>query len=154
MKGFVIILFFPFYLSAQVNCRVVGIIDGDTFTALCEDTVQIKVRLASIDCPEKGQPFSSVCKKYLSDLIFAKTVLINKSGLDRYGRIIANVYIDSIFVNEKMIEVGLAWHFVRYDNSRRLAELENQARKEKRGLWIDPNPTPPWEWRKSGENGN
>jgi endonuclease YncB( thermonuclease family) len=40
--------------AAILLCIVVGIADGDTLTAGCDDQTN-KVRLAEIDVPEKGQ---------------------------------------------------------------------------------------------------
>jgi hypothetical protein len=43
----------------------------------------------------------------------------------------------------------MAWHFVRYaPHDRELARLEAEARKARVGLWSEPNPIPPWEWRR------
>ena len=50
-------------------------------------------------------------------------------------------------VNAQMIEDGWAWHYKKYNDERRLASLEEEARAEKRGLWADSNPLPPWEFR-------
>jgi endonuclease YncB( thermonuclease family) len=50
--------------------KVVGIADGDTFTMLLDNKTTIKIRLASIDCPERKQPYSAVATKFLSDHIF------------------------------------------------------------------------------------
>jgi endonuclease YncB( thermonuclease family) len=52
-----------------------------------------------------------------------------------------------------MIRAGLAWHFVKYNSDRDLAALEQEARKERRGLWKDPHPLPPWEIRKIRRSG-
>jgi endonuclease YncB( thermonuclease family) len=42
----------------------------------------------------------------------------------------------------------LAWHFIKYSSNQEYAALEKTARAMKVGLWKDPNPTPPWNWRK------
>ena len=55
--------------------------------------------------------------------------------------------IGELDANAKMIEDGWAWHFTKYNDEERLAELEELARTEKRGLWADPNPLAPWEFR-------
>ena len=52
-------------------------------------------------------------------------------------------------MNCELVREGMAWHFVRYaPHDRELARLEAQARKERVGLWSQPNPVPPWSWRK------
>jgi len=52
-----------------------------------------------------------------------------------------------------MVREGWAWHYKRYSKSKELAEAEKKARKAKAGLWADPNPVPPWEWRSTRKKG-
>ena len=84
----------------------------------------------------------------MSNLVFGKTVMIQKTGTDRYGRTLAFVIADVINVSEWMIQNGFAWHYTDYSDSVELARLEAEARGAKRGLWADAEPIPPWEWRK------
>lgn len=150
MRGIIFTaFFFPILCFGQLTGKVVGVADGDTFTLLLEDNTQVKVRLHGIDCPEKSQDFGQVAKKYLSDLIFNKTVIVKEMDIDRYGRTIGMVLISNLNVNEKLLEVGLAWHYKKYDSNKNWAEIEKRAREHKRGLWVDVNPTPPWEYRNS-----
>ena len=66
--------------------KVISIADGDTFTLLLDNKTTVKVRLASIDCPERKQPFSAVATKFLSDAIFSRQVTVVVDSKDRYGR--------------------------------------------------------------------
>lgn len=50
-------------------------------------------------------------------------------------------------LNLQMVEGGLAWHFKEYNNQQRFADAEQQARNNKKGLWDDSKPVPPWEFR-------
>lgn len=134
-------------VSAQLSGRVVAVADGDTFTMLI-DQEQVRVRLHGIDCPERGQDFSSVAKEYLSDLVFNKTVRVEKLDTDRYGRTIGLVYVDSTHVNEALLRAGLAWHYTYYDKNPTWAALEQAARKAKLGIWSLPDPVAPWEYRR------
>lgn len=69
---------------------------------------------------------------------------------------LGKILLDRNDINLAMINAGLAWHYKKYqkDQSRsdRLlyAHAEEQARQHRIGLWRDPNPTPPWDWRKGG----
>ena len=72
---------------------------------------------------------------------------IETHGKDRYGRTIGDVFVGGKFVNEKMVEDGWAWNYVKYSKSQRLADLERKARAAKRGLWVGRSPVPPWEYR-------
>lgn len=70
---------------------------------------------------------------------------------DRYGRAIAMVYYgaDRKYLSAEIIRAVMGWHYKRYSNSEELAQLEEEARAARRGLWIDDNPIPPYEWRKN-----
>lgn len=41
----------------------------------------------------------------------------------------------------------MAWAFERYVTDATITHLEAQARGSRRGLWADPEPMAPWEWR-------
>jgi micrococcal nuclease len=47
-----------------------------------------------------------------------------------------------------MVRAGLAWHYVRYSNDSLLASAERDARGAHRGLWVQPAPIAPWEFRR------
>lgn len=129
--------------------KVVAITDGDTIRIL-KDNKEIKIRLAGIDCPERKQDFYTQAKKFTADKAFGKEVKINiiqKS--DRYGRVVAEVILpDGTILNEELVRVGLAWHYKQFSKSKKLEELEREARENKRGLWIDSDAIPPWKFRK------
>jgi micrococcal nuclease len=57
------------------------------------------------------------------------------------------VLVNGVDVNSKMVEDGWAWHFKKYSDDENLAALEKEARAAKRGLWQDPNPMSPWDFR-------
>lgn len=132
--------------AAELSGKVITVTDGDTITVLVEQK-QTKVRLVEIDAPEKGQAFGNRSKQSLSDLCFNKNATLADNGKDRYGRTLARVYCDGVDANAEQVRRGLAWVFDRYVTDKSLYALQNAARAEKRGLWADPNPVPPWEWR-------
>jgi micrococcal nuclease len=135
-------------VGEMISGKVVGIADGDTFTLLTEDKSQKKIRLYGIDCPEKRQPFGSVAKQKLSELIFGKQVQVEFRTYDRWRRIVGIVFCNDQNINEAMISTGMAWHFTRYDDNPRWITLQERTKKKRIGLWSDDSPTPPWEWRK------
>ena len=65
--------------------KVIGITDGDTVKVL-RDNQTVKIRLSGIDAPEMDQPFGKQSKRFVSKLIFGKTVDVKDLGLDRYKR--------------------------------------------------------------------
>jgi len=131
------------------TARVVRIGDGDTITVL-NGTNQVRIRLAEIDCPELNQPWGRRAKDFTASLVFGHVVTITGEGGDRYGRTIAHVETeDGTDLNTELVHAGLAWHYKHYSRSATLARLEEEARRDHRGLWKDANPTPPWEWRRN-----
>lgn len=128
--------------------RVCGVTDGDTISVL-QDGRAVKIRLYGIDCPEKHQAFGMRARQFTSSLAFGKEVEVRPVERDRYGRLIAWVYVGPRCLNEELLRAGFAWHFKRYSRDSHLAELELQARTAHSGLWRDSEPTPPWEFRKT-----
>lgn len=147
MKALVLLISF-ILLSNEFPAKVINITDGDTIVVLTNDYQQVKIRLEGIDCPESGQPYGKNAKKAASDLCFGKKVIVKKTGEDLYGRTLAYVYVDSICINKKLLEMGLAWHFKKYNSDLELAKLEMEARNKKIGLWSDSLVIAPWDWRK------
>lgn len=135
--------------------RVVGIADGDTITVLDDTKTQHKVRLAGIDAPEKAQPFGQKSKQYLSDIVMGELVTVEWSKRDRYDRIVGKVLTtagtDACLAQ---IKAGLAWWFRKYadeqstEDQRVYERAEGDARAAQVGLWSEPEPVAPWDWRK------
>lgn len=134
--------------AEEIYGRVVAVADGDTLTILVSGHNQIKVRLAEIDAPEKVQPFGRRSKQSLSELCFDKEAVLHTTDTDRYGRTVAKVHCAGVDANTEQIRVGLAWAYRKYLHDQSLLNLESEARTAKRGLWVDSDPLPPWEYRK------
>ena len=133
----------------EITGRVVRVADGDTVSILDASNAQHKVRLFGIDSPEQNQPFGKAAKKVLLDLVSQQTVGVVVVTRDDYGRTVGTLYRDGVNINVAMVANGYAWwyqHFAPYE--RKLAESEQQARQQKLGLWADPHPVPPWDWRR------
>ena len=133
-------------------CLVIGIADGDTLTARCETPVgleNIKIRLAEIDAPEKGQAFGTQSKRHLADLCFRKQAVVMPRTKDRYLRTVATVACEGTDAGTEQVRTGMAWVFDRYVADRRLYAIQDDARSVRRGLWAAANPVAPWEWRRA-----
>jgi endonuclease YncB( thermonuclease family) len=134
--------------------KVVGVTDGDTLTVLTAQRQQHRVRLSGIDAPERRQAFGQVSKQHLSDLAYDKTVSVVFHKRDRYKRILGKVLVNGADAGLNQIQSGLAWHYKKYERKQspedRVAytPAEEKARAERRGLWRDPRPVPPWEFRR------
>lgn len=126
---------------------VISIADGDTLTVL-DHQQQIRVRLTKIDAPEKRQPFGQRSRQSLADLCFQKDASLTVAGRDRYGRTLARVSCAGVDASAEQVRRGMAWVFDRYVTDRSLYRLQAEAQAERRGLWSEMGPIPPWEWRK------
>ncbi|PKP42446.1 MAG: nuclease [Bacteroidetes bacterium HGW-Bacteroidetes-13] len=135
-----------------LNGLVVGISDGDSFKIKLANNEVIRVRLAYVDSPERGQDFYQKAKNFSSDQIFKKSVRIKVTDTDRYGRTVGLLYYDDKILNEELLRNGFAWHYTYYSKDKKLQQLENQARIKKLGIWSHNHPTPPWEFRRNQKN--
>ncbi len=149
--------------AATLTGRVVGVADGDTVTVLDANRQQHKIRLQGIDAPEKAQPFGEKSKQNLSRLVFGKDVLVEWEKRDRYKRIVGKVWVQpascptcpmTLDAGHAQITVGLAWWFRKYAREQSPQDRgayefsEQEARARRVGLWSNPDPMPPWEWRR------
>ena len=121
-----------------------AVVDGDSITK--------NIRLYGIDAPEFDQKYGKSAKKFLNGLVKNKRVVCFKHSRDRYNRIVAECFADGENVNAAMVRNGYAWAYRQYGDD--FGKLEDQARKNKLGLWRDDNPTPPWEYRKQKRKEN
>lgn len=138
--------------SKEYDGKVVSVHDGDTLTLLLTNKRTLKVRLAEIDAPEKGQPFGEKSKKLLSNLVFGRIVNIKETAIDRYGRTVGRVYTDKADVNLEMVKSGGAWAYMQYLHDNQIKVAEENARKFKIGLWSShEDAIPPWVWRKQSK---
>lgn len=136
-------------LAADRRCAVVGVSDGDTVTVRCGDQDQEKVRLANVDAPEKKQAYGAVAKEFCSSLVFGKTVTVVGNKRDRYGRTVASITLpDGRDLGRELVRAGLAWWYEQYSKDPSFGQLEDEARKEKRGLWKDEFPIRPSDFRR------
>lgn len=138
-----------------ISGRVVHVADGDTVTVLDAGKVQHKIRLAGIDAPEKSQAYGERSRESLAELVANRTVIVETDKQDRYGRRVGKVLVNGKDVNIEQIRRGLAWFYRHYERELSDADrqgydrAEEEARDYRRGLWADPRPVPPWDFRAS-----
>ena len=126
---------------------VVAVHDGDTIS-IRTSTSTVRVRLYGIDCPEYQQPFSARARQFTSKMVFKREVHVRSEGTDRYDRLLGRVVVDGVELNEALVRNGLAWHYEIRVSDRTLADAERHARAAKVGIWSQPDPIPPWRWRR------
>ncbi len=141
--------FSPLPQVRTLEVEVVGISDGDSLRILLDGEAQ-PLRLAGIDCPERGQPFGDKARQGTASMAHGRKVQITITDRDRYGRAVGSVLLpDGKELNAELLRLGLAWWYRSFAPERRdYQRLEKEARKARRGLWSEKNPSPPWEWRK------
>jgi endonuclease YncB( thermonuclease family) len=138
----------------ELSGRVVAIADGDTITILDSANTQHRIRLEGIDAPESHQAFGEQSKLGLSEMIFGKDVNVNYQKIDQYGRLVGKIILDGKDINLEQVKAGMAWHYKFYEDEQTpegrelYAKAEAEARAARRGLWQDPNPTEPYQFRK------
>ena len=69
------------------------------------------------------------------------------------GRYLGTVYLRGVNINGLQVREGMAWAYRRYLDSQDYLRWEEQARSEKRGLWQDPHPVYPSDYRKARRRG-
>tara|TARA_B110000902_G_C14248045_1_gene565032 strand:- start:244 stop:654 length:411 start_codon:yes stop_codon:yes gene_type:complete len=100
----------------KTKAKVVKVYDGDTIWVAFNykgKYVRIKIRLYGIDTPELRSKHNLEKEKaidareYLKRMIFNKIITLECGKFDKYGRLLGKIYYNNIYVNQKMIEMGL-----------------------------------------------
>ena len=138
--------------ASELTGKVVSVSDGDTPRVLVDDP-QIMIRLGGIDAPESDQPFGQASKRYLAEAVAGQIVVVEFEKKDRYGRVIGKVLLDGTDMNLRQVEAGYAWWYEYYKRDQSEADqqaysaAEQQARGSGIGLWSEPAPINPYDWR-------
>ena len=150
------LLFLPLILasaSAQTDdCAVVHVVDGDTIHVQCGARVE-KVRYIGIDAPEihhpiwGAEPGGREAAALNRRLVGGRHVRLELDvrTRDRYGRLLAYVWVDDLMVNAELVRLGYAQVMTVRPNVRHQAlfvKLQREARAAGRGLWAASSPTP------------
>ncbi|MCB9729977.1 MAG: thermonuclease family protein [Deltaproteobacteria bacterium] len=142
---------------ASFEARAVRVVDGDTLDVLWHQRT-VRIRLVGVDAPERRQAFGKRATGYLKEATRGRRLRVVGAANDRYERRLAEVFVltpaGSTSLNRQLVARGLAWHYLRYSDDAELARLERQARERHLGLWADPAPVPPWEFRSLERRGS
>jgi endonuclease YncB( thermonuclease family) len=134
---------------APASGKVVSVHDGDTLTVRTDAGETLKVRLHGVDAPELGQAFGARSRESLTEIAKGKQASVVPVDKDKYGRVVARVLVGGVEVNREQVARGMAWRYGRYDRANEYGPPEITARGRRVGLWADPSPKPPCEWRKT-----
>ena len=147
----------------EIVGKVMAIADGDTVTILDSSKTQHKIRLASIDAPERNQPFGNTSTQNRSALLLHKQIRIETEKKDRYGRLVGKIWVEpvdcsgcgmTLDANLAQVTLGLAWWYRDYAHEQSEKDqgqyefAEKDAQTKGVGLWKETEPLAPWDWRK------
>ena len=142
------------------KARVIGVADGDTVTVLDDAYTEHKVRLMGIDAPEKSQAYGKLSKQSLKEMAGGQELSVDAAKRDRYGRLVGKLLArDGRDINLEQVRRGMAWHYADYAREQSgvdrvlYADAQRWARVDRKGLWSDASPTPPWDYRKAARTG-
>jgi micrococcal nuclease len=105
----------------EYSAHITGVYDGDTVTAVIDLGFNVsmteKLRLVGIDAPEmRGESAAAgtASRDTLRSKILDKKVVIktSKDKKEKYGRYLAEIFIDGVSINQQMITEGFA---IKYD---------------------------------------
>lgn len=135
-----------------VSGRVLEVYDGDTLTVLSGRN-KFRVRLFGIDAPEVLQDYGTEARDLLRTMVLGQTVTVEVLNVDKFGRAVAMVRKDLLEVNTEMVRSGAAWHYRQYASGEKdLAAAQQEAQNARAGLWQQPEPLPPWQFRHQKTN--
>lgn len=132
----------------MIAAIVTQILDGDTARMQVGDILDpVKVRFASIDCPEKNQTFGAEASTYVQKRLQGQTVHIRSYGYDIHQRLLVDVFMaDGSRLNETLVREGYCWAY--YPRQVIFKTLQARAQAAHAGLWALPDPIAPWDFRK------
>ena len=111
-----------------------AVLDGDTID-VSRDGGRVRIRLEGVDCPERNQPFAEEAKAFTAKLVSGKALNIVEKEKDNYGRTVARVFVNGSDVSVELLRAGLARQAGKYNSDWLLAALEEQARRDRVGMW-------------------
>lgn len=139
------------------RAKVVAYSSGTAFAVLDANEKLRRIKLAGVDAPERKQRFAADARQLASQWLGTQPIDIVIDGTDKEARILGRVVVDGRDVGLTLIEAGLAWCDP-HDDATLPGDVRatyrqacDTARSQRRGLWQDANPTPPWEYRKIPE---
>jgi len=126
-------LSYKFYSQKKANLvKVIGIIDGDT--VVLEN--KTRLRLRHIDAPELEFCGGQEAKNLLASLVENKSISIEEQIPDQTGRAMALIYVDNLFINQKMLESGWArYHSDQTSKTALLKKTADNAKTNKLGIF-------------------
>ncbi len=133
--------------AGRPTWRVEAVHDGDTVTCIDTEGRLQKIRMVGIDAPEFEQPHGKSALAALETKLALGRVRVDGSARDQHGRLLGTLWVDERNINREMVAEGHAWVFGGFAPDPDLVAAETTARSGRRGLWADPHPLNPSQWR-------
>lgn len=128
--------------------EVTAVLEGDVIEITSPEG-SIQVRLEGVDCPEKGQEYAKISKRFTSQTALRATVQVEETGHDGSFTVARVRLSRGRGLAEELVRNGMAWwDRVNYPGLSALAALEREARDRFAGLWGEDDPVAPWEFRR------
>lgn len=115
--------------------QVVDVIDGDTLDVRLDSDREVRVRLAGIDAPAMGAPFSNDARNIARNLLFERIVVLHPTDVDRDNQLVARVIVDAHDASRELVRHGVACVYARDLADVALADAQWQARARHVGFW-------------------
>lgn len=114
--------------------QVARVVDGDSLD-LADGR---RIRLLGVDAPERGRCMFEDALSFLSDATTGQRVQLTDTVKDDYGRLLANVYVGKVFINELILKEGFA-RYTSTGGSKKdvLAAAHQEAVAQKKGVYSD-----------------
>ncbi|MHB8121733.1 MAG: thermonuclease family protein [Desulfuromonadaceae bacterium] len=144
------------HAGRTIEGMVRAVYDGDTVLLTTREESRLKVRLYGIDAPETqkpdtpGQAYAAIARRTLMYKVMGRRVTAELVDIDKYKRAVAVIRYAGRDINREMVSEGMAWAYRQYLQGAYASEYigaENLARSRRAGIWREPNPQPPWEFR-------
>ncbi|AZB44809.1 thermonuclease [Bacillus sp. FJAT-42376] len=130
-----------------MKAAVISVTDGDTIKVRLKDGKTEKVRFILVDTPESRgkyqghpQPFAKEASDYTKKQLLGKDIELEPGveERDRFGRLLAYIWMDGTLFNERLLNEGFARVAIYPPNTKYLDQferIEKQAKEEKRKIW-------------------
>ena len=129
-----------------VKGKCVKVVDGDTLIVECEK-YRRTVEIAGIDAPELDQAWGKQTRNFVRNMVGVEKVEIEVIEGDG-DTVRARVSVNGIDMSEMLVTSGLAWVAEGSDDTE-LLNLSEKAKEMPCGLWTDPQPQAPWDFREA-----
>jgi micrococcal nuclease len=133
-------------IIAPEGYSVVRVVDGDTIIVDIDGTEE-RVRFIGVDTPESVHPdqsknveYGEIASEFTKSMLEDQSVTLeyDVQERDRYGRVLAYVYLDGEMFNKTLLEEGHAQVATYPPNVKYVEDftaIQEKARDEEKGIW-------------------